>query len=299
MLLRDLEFFIWVAETRSFRKAAMRADVTQPAITKGIKRLESELGLALLDRTRTGAELTGAGTAFLKRARQLRLNLDDALREASDIRSRHQGLLRIGVAPSLLVSFFLEGCAIFVVQRPAARFHLTIVLSDQLFAGLRRGDFDLVICTIPDTETPDITIQPIGHSPLLVVAGRFHPLLSMRRLGLEHLVNYQWILPRRGVVARDWLDGLFVSSELPLPSAKIELDTQTGALLSLTAHSELLSVAAGVSDADLHAAGLSVVPIPGLQWRRPVGALMRSDRAMSPLMQDFVRVLEKLKRDGI
>ena len=69
MLLRDLDFFILLAETRSFRQAAAKTGVTQPAITKGIHRLEDELGLALFERTRTGADLTEAGSAFLRRAR--------------------------------------------------------------------------------------------------------------------------------------------------------------------------------------------------------------------------------------
>lgn len=291
MLLRDLEFFVHVAETRSFRKAAERAEVTQPAVTKAIARLEKELGLTLLSRTRAGADLTEAGAAFLKRARQVRLGLQDALREASDIRSRHQGLLRVGVAPSLVPTFFRRGCAVFIQQRPAARFDLTISLSDQLFSRLRRGDVDLVVCSIPEPVPPDFSVAPIGHSSLCVVARPGHPALSKRRLHLEQLADYQWILPRRGVVARDWLDGLFISKGLPLPVSKIEMDSQTGDLLRLTAGTDLLSIAAGLSEADVRAAGLAIVPLPETQWRRAVGALTRSGGSTPHLVSHFVEVL--------
>lgn len=290
MLLRDLDFFVFVAETRSFRKAAERAEVTQPAVTKAINRLERELGLSLLTRTRAGADLTEAGAAFLKRAKQLRLDLQDALREASDIKSRRQGLLRVGVAPSLVGTFFHRGCALFMQQRPAARFELAIALSDELFSLLRRGAVDLVISAIPSPVPPDFAVTPIGHSSICVVAGPGHAVLSKRRLRLEHLSDYEWILPRRGVVARDWLDGLFISRQLPLPVAKIEMDTQSADLLRLATATDLLAIAAGISEADL-GAGLAVVPLPETQWPRAVGALTRAGGSAPPLVSHLVEVL--------
>lgn len=292
MQLRDLEFFIAVAEDRSFRKAATQSNVTQPAISKGIKRLENELGIKLLDRTRSGAELTEAGAAFLQRAKQLRLTLDEALREASNIRSRYGALLRVGVAPSLITTFFHPSSEVLIAQRPAARFHLTIALSDQLFSNLRRGDLDLVISTIPNPLSKEFSVTNIGCSPLRVVASRTHPLLSRRRVRLEDLGKYQWILPRRGVVARDWLDRIFVSNALPLPVARVEMDTQTDLMLPLTARSDLLTISAGASEADLSRSGLSAFPIAALSWERPVGALKRAELPISPLLADYLEVLQ-------
>jgi DNA-binding transcriptional LysR family regulator len=297
VLLRDLEFFILVAETRSFRKAAERMDVTQPAVTKAVARLERELGLNLLQRTRTGADLTEAGSAFLGRARQVRLNLEDAIREASDIRSRYQALLRVGVAPSLVDSFFRRGCAVFLRQRPAARFDLTIALSDHLFASLRRGDVDLVLSSLPAPVPSDFEVTGIGESSLAVVANLRHPLLTKRRLRLEQLTGQQWLLPRRGVVARDWLDGLFISRELPLPVTKIEMDSLAGGLLRVAADTELLSIAAGVSAAELRSSQLAVLPLAETQWSRPVGALIRAVGSPPPLVSHFVEVLTGLSKD--
>lgn len=291
MLLRDLDFFVFVAETRSFRKAAERADVTQPAVTKAINRLERELGLNLLNRTRAGADLTEAGAAFLKRAKQLRLDLQDALREAADIRSRRQGLLRVGVAPSLVGTLFHRGCALFLQQRPAARFELTIALSDQLFSKLRRGEVDLVISAIPSPLPADFSAALIGYSSIYVVADPEHSVLSKRRLRLEHLTESKWILPRRGVVARDWLDGLFISRQLPLPISKIEMDTQSADLLRLATATDLLAIAAGLSTLELSAAGLAVVPLPETQWRRSIGALTRSGGSTPPMVSHLVEVL--------
>jgi DNA-binding transcriptional LysR family regulator len=291
MLLRDLEFFALVAETRSFRKAAVRASVTQPAITKGIQRLEDQLGLVLLERTRSGAELTEAGSAFLRHAHQLQRDLSDALRDAADLRSRSGGLLRVGVAPSLVVRFFRNPCAIVMTQRPAARFQLKIALSDELFASLRSGGLDLVLSSIPHPPDPAFDVRQIGFSPVNVVASKAHPLLAARCLRLEQLCDYPWILPRRGVVVRDWLDRTFASRGLKPPPVRVELDTHTDALLPIAAHSEILSVAADLPETDLRAMGLESIPLTELTWQRPVGALLRAGAAPSPLAEHFVETL--------
>lgn len=291
MLLRDLEFFTLVAETRSFRQAAVRASVTQPAITKGIRRLEDELGLVLLERTRSGAELTEAGAAFLRRAHQLQRELSDALREAADLRSRNGGLLRVGVAPSLVVRFFRNPCAIVMAQRPAARFQLKIALSDELFASLRSGELDLVLSSIPQPPDPAFHVRQIGYSPVNVVAGKAHPLLAAGPLRLEQLCSYPWILPRRGVVVRDWLDRTFANQGLQPPPVRVEIDTHTDALIPIAARSEILSISTDLSQTDLRAMGLEAIPLPELNWQRPVGALLRADAVPSPLAEHVVQTL--------
>lgn len=291
MLLRDLDFFILIAETGSFRRAAAHADVTQPAITKGIKRLESELGFALLERSGKGTILSDAGASFLKRARQLRNDLNDAMREASDLRSRALGLLRVGVAPTLLETFFRQSGAILLDQRPAARFSLQIALSDELFAGLRRGDLDIVLSSIPDPVDRQFSVRPIGFSSLFVVACDAHPLRVASGLQLAQLAAYQWILPKRGVLARDWIDGVFARHGLPLPIAKIEMDTHTDALLPMIVDTELLSIASAPTGKGALCTGLSAIPLDDLRWLRKIGALTRADDPLSPLAQHFFEVL--------
>ena len=265
--------------------------MTQPAITKGIRRLEDELGLALFERTRTGAELTEAGSAFLRRARQLQKELGEALREAADLRSRSEGLLRVGIAPSLLVRFFREPCKVVMAQRPAARFELKIALSDELVAGLAHGELDMVLSSIPQPPDPALRVQPLGHMPVAVVAGKGHPLLGVPSLNLEQLCAYKWILPRQGVIVRDWLDRVFTSRGLPAPVVRVDMDTQTDALIPIAAGTDLLSIANGMSDAELLAVGLEAIPLPELNWLRPVGALFRANAVISPLAQRFVEVL--------
>lgn len=298
MLLRDLDFFISLAEAGSFRRAASRVDVTQPAITKAVRRLEAELGLRLVDRSRTGAELTEAGAAFLKRARRLRQDLEDALREAADLRTRSQGLLRIGCAPSLVAQFFVGPGAVVAEQRPASRFQLSVALSDLLFASLRRGELDLVICTLPERVDSAFEARAIGVSTLTAVASSGHPLLRKPGLQLSDLVDQAWILPRRGVLTRDWLDRVFAMRGLPLPQARVEIDFRADPLLPMAAGSTMLSVVSEPSAGGFEEAGLAALPLEELRWRRTVGALTRAGGPASPLAEHFIEVLASAGEPG-
>lgn len=291
MLLRDLDYFIALSETGSFRRAAVRMDVSQPAITKAIRRLEEELGLALVVRSSLGAELTEAGAAFLRRASRLRQDIQDALREASDLRTRSQGLLRVGCAPSLLAQFFVGPGAVVAEHRPASRFQLSVALSDTLFASLRRGELDLVICSLPDRLDGALRARSVGISTLVAVASRSHVLLKRKRLELSDLVDQPWMLPRRGVLTRDWIDGIFAQHGLPLPQVRFELDIPADPLVPMAAASSILAVTSELPAAQLAQVGLATLPLEEFRWRRTVGAITRADAPASPLAEHFIDVV--------
>ena len=114
MDLRALRYFVHVAEARSFSKAAVQLRIAQPALSRQIRKLEDEVGIALILRTRRQLELTDAGLLLLQRAHSL---LRQAAQTADDVRahgSRVQGTLTLGVSPTIceaLVPRIARECA--------------------------------------------------------------------------------------------------------------------------------------------------------------------------------------------
>jgi DNA-binding transcriptional LysR family regulator len=133
--------------------------------------------------------------------------------------------------------------------------------------------------------------RPVGISTLVVVASRGHALLKRKRLELSHLVDQPWILPRRGVLTRDWIDGIFAQHGLPLPQVRFELDIQGDPLVPMAAASSMLAVTSELPAAQLARAGLAALPIDEFRWRRTVGALTRAGVPVSPLVEHFMEVL--------
>jgi len=85
MELRDLQYFSAIAEHKSVRRAAEALDLSQPGLSKSLRRLETELRAKLVARTPKGVDLTAVGTALLARVRRLHLAFEDVAREAADL----------------------------------------------------------------------------------------------------------------------------------------------------------------------------------------------------------------------
>lgn len=291
MLLRDLEYFLRIAETGSLRRAAQLMEVSQPAVTKGLKRLEAELGIALVRRSRKGATLTEVGQSFLDRARRLRRDLEIALQEANDLRAGAQGLVRVGITPALVEPVLQPASMALMAQRPAARFRVRIALSDELLAALRQGEIDVMISGIPDPAPDEVDIATIGENVLGVIARGDHPLMRKHRPQPADLVRYAWVLPRRGVLSRDWLDSVFMAHDLPRPLARFEFDPTHDGLVTMLLRSDLLSVGGESVCRRMGEGTLAFVESDALKWRRPVAALTRTHARFTPIVKRFLEVL--------
>ena len=148
-LVRDLQYFVAVAEHRHFGDAAASLGVTQPSVSQGVRRLEKHLGLTLIERTPNGAAVTAEGAELFSRAR---LIVDDSARlldEARHLRGQLQGV-RWGVIPQL-DDEYVARCVHALRQRmpPDAALHTLTAGTTQLLAELRRGAVDLAVVQHP------------------------------------------------------------------------------------------------------------------------------------------------------
>ncbi len=296
MQLHDLEYFLCIAETGSLRRAAQLCGVTQPAVTKALRRLENELQLTLVSRSPSGASLTDAGRSFIDRARRLCADAAAAMRDAEDLRAAPPGMVRVGTTPALVERLFVPATRIMMRQRPTTRFRVQVELTDELYPALRRGEVDLVLSGEPHPVPEDFAVHPLGRDTLYVVARAQHPLLARKRLRLADVAAGHWMLPRRGVLARDWLDNAFAAAGIALPLPTVEFGAAHDGLIPLILQSDLLSVAGSSLCKRMAWAGLAIVPLVELQWDRSVVALTCKRRASTPVIIRFLEILRDVGR---
>ena len=101
MELRQLEYFQMASRLKNITRAAQRLRVSQPNITVAIKKLESELGVQLFDRSQKQLTLTPEGKVFLKRIELALRNIDDAILEVNDYKQLQKGMIKIGIPPMM------------------------------------------------------------------------------------------------------------------------------------------------------------------------------------------------------
>src|SRR5215218_2329626 len=147
MELRQLEYLVAVAEEGSFTRGAARVHVAQPGVSAQVRRLEAELGVELLDRSGRAVSMTEAGAAVLPYARAALAAVADVRVVVDELAGLVRGRVRIGTVtsfgaevPDLLAAFHRE--------HPEVEITLAEATSEDLVAGLRAGEFDVVLANL-------------------------------------------------------------------------------------------------------------------------------------------------------
>jgi len=174
MELRQLRYFVAVAETGNISRAAQKIFLTQPALSRQIKALEHEIGQCLLERQAHSIRLTPAGEILLREARELFQHADQMLERVRS--AGHDVRLRIGYAPSLasgLLTVAVEG---FAQKHPKAGLELFDRSTKELLAGLENDTLDVAITVGLDRGPRGLKWTPLVRAPWQVAVNRRHAL---------------------------------------------------------------------------------------------------------------------------
>ncbi|GAA5231881.1 LysR family transcriptional regulator [Verticiella sediminum] len=285
--LRDLDYFLTVVACGQISKAAEQCGVSQPALSKSLRRLETETGLTLLDRGRHGVFLTSAGLVFVEHARKLRAEYGDAVRNTHEMRMGQAGLLRLGATRATMDEFVLPTLARLLPRRPAMRVQLRYGLSDDLRVRVDAGELDLAVMPVYG-EAASETDACIHSETLCVAASERHPLALQRRVSARELLDFPWIMPMQGSDARRALEHSLAASGVAAPPASLEVESYSEGTLRLLAESQMIAL---VPEAVVGKGGrqrLARLPVRlASPLRRSMLLVSRAGATWSPLMRAF------------
>jgi DNA-binding transcriptional LysR family regulator len=180
MELRQLRYFVAVAEEGNISRAAKKIFLTQPALSRQIKALEEEIGQCLLEREAHSIRLTPAGEILLREARGL---LDHAERVLEQTRTAGRTLsLRVGYAPSLASGFLSAAVASFTQTHPDARVELFDLSTKEMLTGLESAKLDVAVTVSPESDTRGLKWTPLVRAPWQLAVNRNHPLARRPRV---------------------------------------------------------------------------------------------------------------------
>ncbi|NKQ56848.1 LysR family transcriptional regulator [Amycolatopsis sp. K13G38] len=200
MTLQQLLYFLAVADTRHFTRAAEQAYVAQPSLSKQIRALEDELGAPLFSRARGNVALTAAGEALLPIARRITSDVDTARLEIAELVGLRRGRVRVGATPSLCVSLFADVLHRFHEEYPGVELSVEESGSKDLVRALTHGELDLAVLTAPERgEEAALTTTPILRERLVVASAE--PLGET--VALRDLRGRPLVMFRQGYDLRD------------------------------------------------------------------------------------------------
>ena len=184
--LKQLRCFVAVAEELNFRAAAERLYMTQPPLTRQIKKLEETLKVRLFERDRKGVSITEAGERFLRDARVLLQQADDTLVRFRKHGEKDRHALHVGVTTVVDPQMFQNLISSFREAYPDLAVHITPRISAVLIKEMKRGSLDLALLGLP-SWTGDLTVERLFTDPLVAALPSNHPLTRKRRLSLADL----------------------------------------------------------------------------------------------------------------
>jgi DNA-binding transcriptional LysR family regulator len=206
--VRDLRYFVAVAEELHFTRAAEKLYVSQPALSKQIRALERQLGAELFHRDRQGVALTAAGTALLPYAERVLALWAEGASALAEVSAAERSTLVVGMSTSPGRGALLPAIrSRFTAARPEAVVRLRQVSWDDPTAGLADGDTDVafVWLPLPDAERYGWTV--VAEEPRLVALPDSHPLAARAEVDFADLVDEPFLaLPAGAGPLRDyWL----------------------------------------------------------------------------------------------
>ena len=207
MDIRQLSYFVAVAEEQQFTRAAIRVSVAQPAVSYQIRRLEAELGEALFHRDQRTARLTDAGRALLPHARGAIAALERGRDAVASLHGLLHGTLKLGVVRAPLDRRIFAALGDFQRAHPAVEIVLTEQHNEQLEQALARGEIDAAVLGLTgEPLPPHVSARVVATEPLVLAVRTDHPLARRSSISFNHLRDRPLITLTAGSGLRTALD---------------------------------------------------------------------------------------------
>lgn len=285
MDLNTLQAFVEVADQGSFSAAADSLYLTQPAVSKRVAQLESELNVALFDRIGRKITPTEAGRALIPKARRLLNDARDLKQVLADLSGDVGGTLVMGTSHHIGLHRLPGPLKEFTQNFPDVELDIRFMDSEEACHAVELGDLELAIVTLPPKPMNNLRLESIWHDPLNFMVGLDHPLCNQGSSHLDSLLEYPAVLPGHSTYTRGILERAVTTAGRSLKVAMASNYLETLRML----------VAAGLGWSLLPASVLdeSIVPIEveelsGLS--RELGVVTHEKRSLSNAGKAMIEV---------
>jgi LysR family hydrogen peroxide-inducible transcriptional activator len=296
MNLRALQYFVKLADLRHFSKAAEACFVSQPTLSTQIKKLEEELGVQLVERAPKMIMLTPVGEEIAERARLVLNDIDQIRAVARRSSNPAEGVLRLGLFPTL-APYFLPHVVPSVRQKyPRLRLQLAEEKTEDILRLLRRGELDAGVLALP-VSGEGMEMEVLFEEPFVLALPGGHPLVKHGNVSIQDLQGAELLLLEEGHCLRD--HALEVCA---LADAHERVDFHATSMETLR---QMVAADVGITLMPLLAVKPPIAATPNIVLRRFAGKapsrtiamVWRGSSALSGFLREFAESLKALPPD--
>jgi LysR family transcriptional activator of glutamate synthase operon len=292
MELRQLRYLVSLAEERHFTRAAEREHIAQPALSQQIRRLEQELGLALVERTTRRVSLTEAGSVLAARARRVLIDVDAAAAEMQSLAGVQTGHVTVGAMHTMGPVDISLALAIFHQRHPRVELTVREQSSEELAEMLRIDELDLAFLSVTErVEQHGLGLTQLVSEELVVVLPTDHPLARRRRIRMAELSHESFISYRPGARLRELL--VAAAGHVGF-EPRITLESNESQRIRRLVARGLGVALLPRSDAESPGAQTAVAALTEPALKRDITLAWRADRRQPPAVAEFLELAREL-----
>jgi LysR family transcriptional regulator, transcription activator of glutamate synthase operon len=286
MDLRQLRYLVALADERHFTRAAAREHIAQPALSQQIRRLEEELGLALVERTTRRVTITAAGELLVARARRVLAELDTALAELEELSGLRTGHVTVGTMHTMGPVDVSLALAAFHQRHPGVELTIREQSSEELAEMLRDYELDLAFLSVTERiESHGLGLHQLVDEELVAIVPPDHALSRRRRVRMTELAGEEFISFREGARLRELLEGAGQQAGF---EPRVTFESNESERIR-----RLVSRGMGVailprSDAERPGAEVSMATLTAPALTRDITLAWRQGRRLSPAAAEFL-----------
>jgi len=289
---RQLRAFLAIVRCGSLGLAAESLHITQPALSRIVRRLEDQLEVQLFERRTTGMELTAFGQALLPHATVLSEEAAVALEQINSLRGLGHGTLRVGAVGSIAVTILPAVLERMLSQWPKLHIQITEAVEDALEVALTHNTVDVAISgTIPESEEIMQVAEAKFTDRYSVISAANHPLQKRRGLGIRDVLNVPWVMPSADAEPRRQFNALMASLGVVPPRVVVETRSPS-VVKAMIAQTRYLGWLPEPLFATEQQAGLiRPLPLKDLAIQRKFFVYRRRRSVMPPPLSKFLELL--------
>lgn len=297
---RHLQCFLAVAQHGSLQAAAAALFISQPAVSKTLKELESLLAVRLFERGRRGALLTREGEAFMRHAGASVSALREAVASVAQTRRAGSAVVTLGVLPT--VAPWLMPLLLLQLERCGAAANISLRIhtgaNPALLVQLRQRELDMVIGRFAEpAQMLGLSFEHLYADPLVLAVRPGHPLLrepALLKNPLAQLQAFTLILPLQGTAIRHTADSFLLTRGLVSPARTVETLSVSISRNYTVASDAVWLGPWGAVRPDLDSGLLEQLPVNMAGSEELVGLTLRADIAATPALQEVITAIHAL-----
>ena len=291
MQIESLKVFCDLAETTSFTKAAQINGVTQSAVSQQISSLETKFDTALIERSKKKFTLTKEGETFYKYSKQIVQSYDELRHKIQEIQNVVTGTIKVVTIYSIGLHELPPYLKKFLKKHPTVNVSVEYRRATQLYEDIISGMADIGLVAYPQKD-PRLHVTSLAEDMLVLICHPDHPLAQKPRVKLSEISSHKFIAFEPDIPTRRAIDKILRDRNVEVDHA-MEFDNIETVKRAVEIDAGISIVPRSPVAQEVTKKTIAMVEIEDEQFYRPLAAVHKKSKVLSPAMKEFLALLKK------